>query len=187
LAAGNIEAARAGHEELAQIAETLDSPLLRGVALRCRGAVLLAEGNATDALATFAKVWEHWSALEVPYESARLRLLSAQASKQAGDEHTANSEFDAARHVLEQLGAAHDFKMLEVLSGSTPDEIPGGLSPRELEILTLVAKGKSNRDIASDLVISERTVARHMSNIFNKLDVASRTAASAFAFEHDLV
>jgi DNA-binding CsgD family transcriptional regulator/tetratricopeptide (TPR) repeat protein len=187
LAAGNIEAAKAGHEELATIAETLGSLLLKGVALRSRGAILLAEGNATDALATFAKVWEYWSTLEVPYETARLRLLSAQASKQAGDEHTANLEFDAARHVLEQLGADHDFKMLQVLSRSTPDETPGGLSPREVEILTLVAKGKSNREIASDLVISERTVARHMSNIFNKLDVASRTAASAFAFENDLV
>lgn len=187
LAAGNIEAVKAGHEELATIAETLGSPLLRGVALRSKGAILLAEGNATDALATFTKVWEHWSALEVPYESARLRLLSAQASRQAGDEHTANSEFDAARHVLQQLGAAHDCKMLEVLSGSRSVETPGGLSPREVEILTLVAKGKSNREIASALVISERTVARHMSNIFNKLDVTSRTAASAFAFENDLV
>ncbi|MDQ3661938.1 MAG: response regulator transcription factor [Actinomycetota bacterium] len=184
LAAGNIEAAKAGHQELTEIAETLDSPLLRGVALRCRGAVLLAEGNTTDALATFAKVWEQWSALQVPYESAHLRLLSAQASRQAGDEHTANSEFDAARHAFEQLGAAHELK---VLSGSTPAQIPGGLSPREVEILSLVAKGKSNRAISSELVISERTVARHMSNIFNKLDVTSRTAASAFAFENDLV
>jgi DNA-binding CsgD family transcriptional regulator/tetratricopeptide (TPR) repeat protein len=187
LAAGNIEAAKAGQEELAEIAETLDSPFLRGVALRCKGVVLLAQGNAADALATFAKVWEHWSALEVPYESARLRLLNAQASKQAGDEHTANSELDAARHVFEQLGAAHDLKMLEALSGSTPAQTPGGLSPREVQILSLVAKGRSNREIASELVISERTVARHMSNIFNKLDVTSRTAASAFAFENNLV
>jgi DNA-binding NarL/FixJ family response regulator len=77
--------------------------------------------------------------------------------------------------------------MLEVLSDSTPAQIPGGLSPREVEILSLVANGKSNREIASELVISERTVARHMSNIFNKLDVTSRTAASAFAFENNLV
>jgi DNA-binding CsgD family transcriptional regulator/tetratricopeptide (TPR) repeat protein len=187
LAAGNIEDAKAGHEELAQIAETLDSPLLRGVALRCRGAVLLAEGDAANALATFAKVWEHWTALEVPYESARLRLLIAQASKQAGDEHTATSEFDAARRSFEQLGAAHELKMLEALSGSTPAQVAGGLSPREVEILRLVAKGRSNREIASELVISERTVARHMSNIFNKLEVPSRTAASAFAFENNLV
>lgn len=187
LAAANIGAAKAGHEELARIAETLDSPFLRGVALRCKGAVLLAEGHAADALATFAKVWEHWFALEVPYESARLRLLIAQSSKQAGDEYTCAAEFDAAKRVFEQLGAAHDLKMLEVLSGSIPAETPGGLSPREVEILTLVAKGKSNREIASELVISERTVARHMSNIFNKLNVTSRTAASAFAFENDLV
>ena len=187
LAAGNIEAAKAGEEELAEIAETLDSPLLRGVALRCKGAVLLAGGNGADALATFAKVWEHWSALEVPYESAQLRLLNAQASNQAEDEHTATSELDAARHVFEQLGAAHDLKMLKALSGSTPAETPGGLSPREVEILSLVAKGRSNREIASELVISERTVARHMSNIFTKLDVTSRTAASAFAFENNLV
>lgn len=187
LAAGNIEAAEAGHEELIEIAETLDSPLLRGVAVRSKGAVLLAEGNAAEALATFAKVWEQWSGLEVPYESGRLRLLIAQAAKQAGDEHTASAEFNAAKRVFEELGSAHDLKLLEVLSGSTPAETPGGLSPREVEILSLVAKGKSNREIALDLVISERTVARHMSNIFNKLDVTSRTAASAFAFENDLV
>jgi DNA-binding CsgD family transcriptional regulator len=187
LAAGNTEAAEAGHEELAQIAETLDSPLLRGIALRCKGAVLLAQGHAADALATFGGVWEHWSALEVPYESARLRLLSAQASKQAGDDHTATSEFDAAKRAFEQLGATHDLEMLEALSGSTRAETPGGLSPREVQILSLVAKGRSNREIASELVISERTVARHMSNIFTKLDVPSRTAASAFAFENNLV
>jgi DNA-binding CsgD family transcriptional regulator/tetratricopeptide (TPR) repeat protein len=187
LAAGKIEAAKTGHEELAQIAETMDSPLLRGIALRSKGTVLLAEGHAADALATFAKVWEHWSALEVPYETARLRLLIAQASKQAGDEHTASSEFDAAQRAFEQLGAANDLKMLEALSGSTPLQVAGGLSPREVEILSLVAKGRSNREIASELVISERTVARHMSNIFNKLDVSSRTAASAFAFENNLV
>ena len=187
LVAGNIEAAKAGEEELVQIAETLDSPLLRGIALRSKGAVLLAQGHAADALATFVEVSEHWSALEVPYESARLRLLNAQASKQTGDEHTVTSELDAAKRAFEQLGAVHDLKMLEALSGSTPARVPGGLSPREVEILSLVAKGRSNREIASELVISERTVARHMSNIFNKLDVTSRTAASAFAFENNLV
>jgi ATP/maltotriose-dependent transcriptional regulator MalT len=187
LAAGNIEAAEAGHEELSQIAESLDSPLLRGIALRSKGAVLLAQGQAANALATFGDVWEHWSALEVPYESARLRLLIAEACRQMGDEHTASSEFDTARRALERLGATHDLKMLEALSDSTSAEAPGGLSPREVEILSLVAKGKSNRDIASELVISERTVARHMSNIFSKLDVTSRTAASAFAFENNLV
>jgi len=187
LAAGSIEAAEVGHEELAQIAETLDSPLLRGIALRSKGAVLLAQGHAAQALATFGEVWGHWSALEVPYESARLRLLIAEACRQMGDEHTASSEFDTARRALERLGATHDLKRLEALSDSTPAEAPGGLSPREVEILSLVAKGKSNRDIASELVISERTVARHMSNIFSKLDVTSRTAASAFAFENNLV
>jgi DNA-binding NarL/FixJ family response regulator len=157
------------------------------VALRCRGGVLLAQGHAADALAAFGEVWEHLSELHVPYESARLRLLIAQASKQAGDEHTASSEFDAAKRAFEQLGAAHELKVLEASSGSIPAETPGGLSPREVEILSLVAKGRSNREIASELVISERTVARHMSNILNKLDVTSRTAASAFAFGNDLV
>lgn len=187
LAAGNVEAAKAGHEELAQIAEALDSPLLRGIALRSKGAVLLAQGHAVDALATFGEAWEHWSALEVPYESARLRVLNAQACKQLGDEEGATSEFAAAKRAFEQLGATHDLKMLQALSDSTPAETPGGLSPREVEILSLVAKGRSNREIASELVISERTVARHMSNIFSKLNVTSRTAASAFAFENNLV
>jgi DNA-binding CsgD family transcriptional regulator len=187
LAAGKVDTAEAGHEELAQIAEILDSPLLRGIALRSKGAVLLAQGHAAQALATFGEVWEHWSALEVPYESARLRLLIAEACKETADEHTATSELGAARRALERLGATHDLKMLEALSDATPAIAPGGLSPREVEILSLVAKGKSNREIASELVISERTVARHMSNIFSKLDVTSRTAASAFAFENNLV
>jgi DNA-binding NarL/FixJ family response regulator len=149
--------------------------------------VLLAEGNAPDALASFATVWEYWSALEVPYEIARLRLLIAQACKQAGDEHTASLELETAKRAFEQLGAAHELNRFDVSSSSTPAETPGRLSPRELEILSLVARGKTNREIGSELVISERTVARHMSNIFSKLDVTSRTAASAFAFENNLV
>jgi ATP/maltotriose-dependent transcriptional regulator MalT len=187
LAASDVDAAASASDELADIAETLNSPLLRGLAVRCKGAVLVKKGDVKAALEVFSEAWGYWSDLEVPYEVARLRVLIGTASEEQGDHHTAESEFEAARRAFQQLGAAVDLKALDELTGTSPSETPGGLSPREVEILTLVAKGKSNRDIASELVISERTVARHMSNIFAKLDVTSRTAASAFAFENDLV
>jgi DNA-binding CsgD family transcriptional regulator len=187
LAAGDVDAAANASDELADIAETLNSPLLRGLAVRCKGAVLVKEGDAKAALRVLSEAWEYWSDLEVPYEVARLRVLIGIASQKQGDAHTAVSEFEAARRAFEQLGAATDLKALDELTGTPASETPGGLSPREVEILTLVAKGKSNREIGSDLVISERTVARHVSNIFAKLDVTSRTAASAFAFENNLL
>jgi DNA-binding CsgD family transcriptional regulator len=187
LASGDFEAAASACDELAAIAEALDSPLLRGVAVRSKGALLVEKGDAKRALEVFSEAWGYWSELEAPYEVARLRVLSGIASQKQGDDHSAASEFKAARRAFEQLGAATDLKALDELTGTPPSEPPGGLSPREVEILTLVARGKSNREIASELVISERTVARHMSNIFAKLDVTSRTAATAFAFENDLV
>lgn len=187
LASGDVESAAGACDELADIADALDSPLLRGIAARSKGAVLVEKGDAKGALEAFSEAWSYWSELEVPYEVSRLRVLSGIASAMEGDDHTAASEFKAARRAFEQLGAATDLKALDELTGIPSSEPPGGLSPREVEILTFVARGKSNREIASKLVISERTVARHMSNIFAKLDVTSRTAASAFAFDNHLV
>ncbi len=123
-----------------------------------------------------------WHELEAPYESARVRALVGQACRALGDEDTAALELEAARETFERLGAGPD---LAHLGDARPER--HGLTDRELEVLRLVAAGKSNREIAAALVISEHTVARHVQNIFGKLDVSSRTAAGAFAFEHRLV
>jgi ATP/maltotriose-dependent transcriptional regulator MalT len=188
LAAENVEAAAGTSDELAEIAETLNSSLLRGMERRCRGSVLLAQGDANGALRVLDEAWEHLSQLGAPYEVARLRQTIGLASRAAGDDHTAADQFQRARRTFVELGARSDLETLDELIGSAgTKEAPSGLSPREVEVLVLVARGRSNREIASELVISERTVARHLSNIFAKLEVPSRTAASAFAFENHLV
>jgi DNA-binding NarL/FixJ family response regulator len=125
---------------------------------------------------------ETWHLLEAPYEIARTRLLVAQASRALGDDDAARLELEAARTAFEQLGAKPDLERLDLPPGDVH-----GLSARELEVLRLVAAGKTNRAIAAELVISEHTVARHVQNIFAKLGLSSRASATAFAFEHDLV
>jgi DNA-binding NarL/FixJ family response regulator len=114
-------------------------------------------------------------------------VLIGIACRAVGDSDTADMEFDAARLGFQQLGAATELARVEALIGKAPSDAPGGLSAREVEVLALVAKGKTNREISTALVISEHTVARHLQNVFAKLGVSSRTAASAFAFEHGLV
>ena len=128
-----------------------------------------------------------WLELEAPYEAATTRVLVGQACRALGDQDAFAMELDAARNVFEELGAEPDLVRLDLLSGAGESGARHGLTPRELEVLRLVARGKSNREIARSLVISEHTVARHLQNIFTKLGVPSRTAAGAFAFEHDLV
>ena len=127
-----------------------------------------------------------WQELDAPHEAARTRALLGLACRSLGDEDTAALELEAARGVFAELGAMPALAWVDSLTEArAPDD--HGLTARELEVLRLVAAGKTNREIASALVISERTVARHLQNIFAKLGVSSRTAASAFAFEHDLV
>jgi DNA-binding NarL/FixJ family response regulator len=112
-------------------------------------------------------------------------MLNGLTLRAAGDEDDALLELRAASLAFERLGATPD---LEVVAGLIRGAraLPRGLTPREAEVLRLVAAGKTNRDIAADLVISEHTVARHLQNMFTKLDVSSRSAATAFAFEHHL-
>jgi DNA-binding CsgD family transcriptional regulator len=150
-------------------------------------AVELAAGDANTALVGLRRAAQAWKELEAPYETARTRVLVGRACRELGDEDAFSLELEAARGVFELLGAAPDIARVDALTGKGAAGAAHGLSPRELEVLRLVATGKSNREIAAVLVISEHTVARHVQNIFTKLGVPSRTAAGAFAFEHDLV
>ncbi len=186
VAIGDIREARVACDELADIARRQGSQALAAMAAHAEGAVALAEGATHSALASLRRALDSWQDLEAPYDAARARILIAQACAALGDEETASLELDAARDMLFRLGAAPDLARLEALSRKRrPDTY--GLTARELEVLRLVARGGSNREVASALVISERTVARHMQNIFGKLGVSSRAAASVFAAEHDLL
>jgi len=188
LAARDVEAARAAADELSKIAADFDAPFLRALSAHATGAVLLADGNARAALDALRHAWRVWQEIEAPYEAARARALIGLACRELGDEDTGAMELDAARRLFEQLGAEPDLARIEDLSRRpAPKASSGGLTAREVEVLRLVAAGKTNRAIADKLVISDKTVARHMSNIFTKLGLSSRSAATAYAYEHDLV
>jgi DNA-binding NarL/FixJ family response regulator len=128
-----------------------------------------------------------WQELEVPYEGARARVLIGLACRALDDDAAAALELDAARSVFQRLGAEPDAARVEQLSRGRPSGAPGGLTAREVQVLRQVAAGRSNRAIAGELHISEKTVARHLSNIFVKLGLSSRAAATAYAYRHDLV
>jgi DNA-binding CsgD family transcriptional regulator len=186
LAAGDVDAAREACGELREIAARYGTDMLRAMVAQACGALELAAGDAGAALVSLRQAFQAWQELDAPYELALTRVLVGRACRALGDEDGFALELDAARIVFEQLGAAPSVASVDSLTlGRQPDETHG-LTPRELEVLRLVAAGKSNREIASALVISEHTVARHVQNIFSKLGVSSRTAAGAFAFEHDL-
>lgn len=187
LAAGEVEAASTGVEELEAIAADFDSVYLEGVAAEGRGAVLLATGDATHACVALRRAWRAWQELDAPYDAARVRLLMARACRRLDDHDTADMELDAARRVFEQLGAAPALARAMELSRGPHAAVAGGLTPREVEVLQLVATGATNREIADALVISDKTVARHLSNMFTKLGITSRAAATAWAYEHELV
>jgi DNA-binding CsgD family transcriptional regulator len=184
LEAEDVAAARAAADELAEIAAQLDAQYLNALAADAAGAVILAEGDARGALARLRKAQRSWGELEVPHQAARVRVLIGIACRELGDAASAGLEFEAARSVLEELGARPDLERLARIAGSPR---PGGLSRRESEVLTLVAAGKTNRAIATELFISEKTVARHVSNIFAKLGLSSRAEATAYAYEHGVV
>ena len=189
LAAGDLDGARDAVAQLASLAASLEAPMLRAMADRTEGAVRLAEGRIADVLAPLRRSQAAWLALDAPYEAARVRVLIARACQDVGDADTAELELDAARRTFRDLGAGPDLALVEAMLGGPTERarLPGGLTPRELEVLRLVATGKTNRAIATELVLSEKTVARHLSNIFTKLEISSRASATAYAYEHDLV
>jgi ATP/maltotriose-dependent transcriptional regulator MalT len=187
LAEEDVEAARIAWRELEEIAGRQGSDPLVASAAQAEGAVRLAEGDVDAALTATRRAWNLWTELKAPYEAARARVLVGLACRGLGDEDTAALELEGARQAFIELGAAPDLASLSSRTGQPEAGDTGGLTARELEVLRLVAAGRSNRDIAAALTISEHTAARHLQNIFAKLHVSSRTAASAFAFEHHLV
>jgi DNA-binding NarL/FixJ family response regulator len=187
LAAGEVEEARGACRELEAISAAHRSDMLRAMSAQARGALALAEGDPHAALAALREAWTAWQELEAPYEAARVRVLVALACRAAGDDDTATWELEAARAVFDRLGAAPDVARADSLSARPGAAGAHGLSPRELQVLRLVAQGATNKSIAGELVLSERTIDRHVSNIFAKLRVSSRAAATAYAYEHDLV
>jgi len=187
LAVGALEEARDACGEFAALAADRGAEMLDALLAGARGAVELAAGEPAAALAELRRGWELWEELEAPYEAARARVLVASACRSLGDEEATALELEAAREVFERLGARPDLERLASLEERGGGDAEHGLTERELEVLRLVAAGQSNREIAAGLVISEHTVARHLQNIFAKLGVSSRTAASAFAFERELL
>jgi DNA-binding CsgD family transcriptional regulator len=187
LAQDAVDEAMSASAELDEIDGRFGRPMLRAIAAQVRGSVELARGQPQAALRSLRTAWQVWEELDAPYEGGRVRLLVGLSCRALGDEDGAALEFESARAAFDALGAAPDLARVDALSrrAQTPDTY--GLSARELEVLRLLASGRTNRDIAAELVVSEHTVARHVQNIFTKLGVSTRTAASAFAFEHDLV
>jgi DNA-binding CsgD family transcriptional regulator len=186
VAIGEVAGAREACDELGEIAHAQGSEALLGLAAQAESEVALAEGDARSALASARDAWRTWQELGAPYDAARARALVAQACTRLGDPDTAALELEAARHAFFRLGAAPDLARLDALVGRRRGA-DHSLTAREVEVLRLVARGRSNREIAGVLVISERTVARHVQNIFAKLGVSSRASASVFAAEHGLL
>jgi len=186
LAADDVAAAQSAADELAEIAAGLNAPFLDAVATSSAGAVLLAEGDAQAALARLRDAFVAWRELDAPHHAARVRVLIGLACRALGDNGSAEMELDAARGAFEELGAGSDLERVARIM-HRPSGPAGGLTGREAQVLELVASGKTNRAIATELFLSEKTVARHVSNIFTKLGLSSRSAATAYAYEHGLV
>jgi DNA-binding CsgD family transcriptional regulator len=187
LAAGDLEGARPAAAELSETAGAVRAPVLSAASLHASGAVLLADGDLAGASASLRRAWEIWQDLKMPYEEAQTCLLLAAVCERRGDQDGRRLELDAARRLFEQLGAARCLASLDEPAPPATPRVASSLSKRELQVLRLVAAGKTNRVIAAELFISEKTVARHVSNIFDKLGVSSRAGATAWAYQRSLV
>jgi DNA-binding CsgD family transcriptional regulator len=187
LAAGDVQDAHTACRELEEIAARLETAVLGGMAAHARGAVELAEGDAFAALGSLRRAFAVWQQIEAPYAAARVRVLIGLACRMLGDDEGGGLEHDSARAAFEQLGAAPDLARMDSLIRGAPSGHPHGLTRRELQVLRLVAAGKTNKAIAAELFLSEKTVDRHVSNILTKLAVPSRAAATAHAYQHALI
>ena len=186
IAAGDVEGAHAAAVELADIATAIGTPLLSAISAHAMGAVLLAEGDLGAAATALRQACDAWRDLETPYEEAQTRLLMAVVCERRGDRDGHRLDLDAAERLFAQLNARASAARIEPPSRGMGAQTSASLSERELQVLRLLAAGKTNRAIADELFISEKTVARHVSNIFDKVGVSSRTAAAAWAFNHKL-
>ena len=187
LASGDVQEARSASGELEEISAAFHSSMLGAMVAHSQGAVDLAEGDFRAALVALRQAQQVWQELEVPYEAARVRVLLGLACRALGDDDTATLELEAARGGFADLGAVPDLARVDALTRRTSPINGHGLTPRELEVLRLIAAGKTNKAIAAELVLSERTVERHVSNMFTKLGLSSRAAATSYAYEHRLV
>jgi DNA-binding CsgD family transcriptional regulator len=185
VAAGDLDGAHDAATELGSNASTLGSSTVRAEHAVALGELALADADPATALPCLRRAAIAWRDLGVPFEVARTGVLIARACRALGDEEGARLELADARDVFARLGARADVAFVETLLAGTTDF--QGLTPRELEVLTLVVAGSTNRQIATKLFLSERTVHRHLSNIFDKLGVGSRTEAAAYALQHRLV
>jgi DNA-binding CsgD family transcriptional regulator len=184
VAAELLDEARGHADELSEIASAFGISALRAMAAYSYAAIELASGETEEALGHGRESGRLWGDIGSPYEASRARVLVARALRELGDEDSAAAELEVARHGFAAVGAAPGVQQVDKLLGRAR---PGGLTEREIEVLRLVAAGRSNPDIAHALVLSPKTVERHLSNIFTKLDVPSRTAAAAYAHEHGLM
>jgi len=187
LAAGDREHARAAGEELSEIARAVGARLLAAASAHATGAVLLTEDDIPGASTSLRQAYDVWRDLEMPYEEAQTCLLMAVVCERRGDQDGRRLELDAARRLFKLLNAAHCLARIAEQSKPATRHVVGLLSQRELQVLRLLAAGKTNRDIAEGLFISEKTVARHVSNIFDKLGVSSRAGATAWAYQRNLI
>jgi DNA-binding CsgD family transcriptional regulator len=187
LAVGDVEAARDASHELEAIADGHESGALGAIAAHARGTVELAEGDARAALVALRRAGQVWQQLGAPYEGARTRVLVGLACRALGDQDSAALELEAARATFAELGAAPDVARLDSLAAGAVPGDAHGLTEREHEVLRHLAAGATNKAIAAELVLSVRTVDRHVSNIFAKLGVCTRAAATAYAHKHRIV
>jgi DNA-binding CsgD family transcriptional regulator len=186
LASGNLQGARAVHEELEHLAELFDTDVLRATATQAHGAIAIADGDAAAALEPLHRAFGVWEHLGAPYEAARVRVLLGQACLALGDEEAKRLEFAAARTAFERLGARYDLTRLAALDAPGESRERRLLTHRELDVLRLISTGNTNKAIAARLQLSERTIDRHVGNILRKLEVPSRAAAIAYAYDHSL-
>jgi DNA-binding CsgD family transcriptional regulator len=187
LAAGDLEEARRTRDELRTLASTFGADVLRALVAQADGAIALAEGKAPAALDPLRRAFELWERLEAPYEAARVRVLMGHACRAFGDDEAAALEYQTARSVFERLGAQPDLVRVDQQTRPLEPASNNRLTSRELHVLRLISTGRTNREIAEELRLSERTIDRHVSNILAKLDVRSRTAATAYAYGHKLL